>query len=196
LVGEQASNALASFGPTASKFYTVAGCKRAGYAFKIDWTRLGGRVTDKERFDGCMAIVNACHQRRRDREAFEWKLSIAAWTLIVLTIPFLNQVRPSDDNMVVRGIFAFPAFLSYWTFAKGVALAHDKDAAQAAYYVERAERIVSRTTNHDFGDFKYSAPTGRWAIAKLVFSKYGQSFQVWTTLMLLVAFCFLRTRPL
>jgi hypothetical protein len=70
-------------------------------------------MTDKEKFDACMAIVEACNKRRQAREAFEWKLSIAFWTLIALATEFLSRTDTADVSPCIRVWAAVIAFFIY-----------------------------------------------------------------------------------
>jgi|LNAP01.1.fsa_nt_gb hypothetical protein len=64
--------------------------------------KLGGRKMDEEKkstFDAYMKIVEASNVRRASRESFEWKLSIAFWTLIVLATQANGPIRHRPLNV-------------------------------------------------------------------------------------------------
>jgi hypothetical protein len=149
-------------------------------------------MTDKESVDCCLAIVQLSHERRKARESFEWKLSIALWTLIVLAID-KGAVAQSH-----RSVFAALVFGVYFIFAVGLAASHAADGKRGRHYLRQASTLLNEATakkeDAAFAVAKYGGDreTSIWCFYKSGFKalrlSYGALFQCLTTALLLAAF--------
>lgn len=152
-------------------------------------------MTLKDVFDGCMKLVESANGRRKAREDFEWKLSIAFWTMILLATQFLATAPKLSlpDGLYPRIFTAFAAFVIYLIFALGLACAHAVDARVADFYRAAAGRVLNGTLPGALPrklKFKLGLRLRIKFILRVACNAWGQQFQVLTTLVLLTAFVF------
>ena len=165
-----------------------------------------------------MAIVEACNKRRQAREAFEWKLSIAFWTLIALATEFLSRTDTADVSPCIRVCAAVIAFFIYLVFAVGLAGGHKGDDDRSQFYHRQATALLSASSSmfviarlkrdrdtdereaNETGKKSCLAKIGLCLVTvwrswcdrlKALPTAYGQIFQLFTTAFLLGAFCVL-----
>lgn len=150
------------------------------------------QMTDKEAVDCCLAVVQMSNERRKARESFEWKLSIAFWTLIVLATDFLSRSKSTVGvSQWERFWFAFAALVIYFVFAIGLASAHAADGGRARHYWRQASALLSGSSSrisHYVGDVEIGVlPFYRSGLVT-IWKSYGALFQCLATILLLAAF--------
>lgn len=129
-------------------------------------------------------MVEAADKRRRDREDFEWKLSLAFWALIVLAIQFLATNPQPFDSLLARGLAALVAMGLYGVFSWGVYKAHQMDGKRSSTYRAQAAALLSESSQVDEGDPR------NW-----IQRQWGLIFQVGTAACLLGIFTLLADPP-
>lgn len=141
------------------------------------------RLTLKEKLDGYLKIVELSHGRRHARESFEWKLSLAMWSLIVGATVYLGTHYVPNNWQCTRLLGAAVVFSLYFIFAIGVMNGHASDRDTARNHLKKATAMLGTSVAHH--------PS---------IAAWGQWFQLGTTALLLAGFvllgqCFNCTPP-
>ena len=145
-------------------------------------------MTDAEQFAAYMRVADYYSKRRRDRQDFEWKVTLAIWALIVLTIEFV-RTKPIYVDLSHREIIAvvLAAILGFMWF-RGIAVAHRRDSNGMWRNVDLAMRSIP---NSDHTRENHGEITWWWlAFGFLSFGRgaWAQQFQFAATCLLLAAF--------
>jgi hypothetical protein len=140
----------------------------------------------KDRFDSYMRLAEHRNLRASNRQNYEWRVTFGLWALITAGTIYLKTYRvPLWLGVTVIFVYAF-----FWL--RAVYVAHWNDNAAAAFYVDKAQSVLSP-------DHKNWAPEERGelsAIEKLFgfISEWGSIFQLIATIGF-VYFFYLVTNP-
>jgi hypothetical protein len=140
--------------------------------------------SDKAKFDACMRIVEFTAGRRRDREAYEWKFTIAFWTVIVLATEFFHANDFPDNTLAMRVVVGLIVLALYGlVWLRSVHAAHAQDRARGQHFLKEAEKIAQAA-----GVAAHSEAGGKPV------KYWGLIFQLLVTVLLLAAFVFFAGR--
>jgi hypothetical protein len=148
------------------------------------------RLTPSERIDICLRLADIYSQRRKDRQDFEWRVTLSLWSLIVLVVAFSHQynfhLTFQTKAWVAWGVLFVTAF--FWF--RPMALAHRRDANKIWHYVDEAECTLQNASHQIASCTKKISAS--FKIAGFLFpSSWGQLFQFFATILLLGAFLYL-----
>jgi hypothetical protein len=134
-------------------------------------------VEDQQKFDACMRIVENFTEIRKNRQDYEWKFTIAFWTLIVAAI-FNSRNMPLFSSLCMRLWIATIALFIYGVFwLVGVHSGHGRDREIGKHYLAGAENILA---THKIG----LPPVEKSPL----FQQWGLFFQFAVSALLLLVF--------
>lgn len=143
-------------------------------------------MTDKERFDAFMKIVELRTLRASNRQIYEWRVTFGLWALISAATIYLKD-RPAPLGLGVLVIFIYAFF-----WLRAMYVAHFWDNETAKYYIEKATKVLNAEQETEFSNQETRIGWIRWSFGFL--TEWGIQFQLLTTVALLYFF-YLITNP-
>jgi hypothetical protein len=135
-------------------------------------------MTDEQTFDACMRIVETTVERRKNRQDYEWRFTIAFWTLIVLAIQFnVSNNTISQCWRVCLAVLVLLIYTCFWLV--GIHRGHARDRDLGRKYQFKAEELLGT-----------ASPSKETWWGEL-FALWGLFFQVSVTALLLIGFAFI-----
>jgi len=132
----------------------------------------------KDQFDACMKQAEFFSERVRNRQTYQWKITIGLWTVLLVSTGFLF-----DKQVTIPRWFGPLIFVCYtFIWVRAVALRNHRDHAAAHHFRREAEMILTGSKRNGVrslpDEAKYIKAV-RWCFQFLI--EWANVFEVATT---------------
>jgi hypothetical protein len=107
----------------------------------------------KDRIDFCDRASKRAYTSWNDRRQYEWKLSIALWTVLAVSVGFFTEKGIVVTTLPYLG-FATCVFAVYLLWLRGIWRANEFDRRMQFHYDDQARKLLGHP-NHQFLNFPY-----------------------------------------